>query len=208
MVINSAQRNDDVFAGRARRQRAFQHHLNGSRNLPPEISSCPRRGRVGAHDRRTNRSQRTIHIRVRVRGHHKRSGHNISALHHDLVADARTRGIEINAMIFREALDGLVLVQVRIVLVLDVVVEGKHQLLGILNLLRSNGLKLLHHRRSIVMRHHAMRTDGDEVAGAQRPLRPFGKMRLRDFFNDGLTHPSLPIFPTCHPERSRRTPII
>ena len=33
-----------------------------------------------------------------------------------------------------------------------------------------------------------MRADSDEVPGAQRPLRTFGQMRLRDFFNDGLTH--------------------
>ena len=38
------------------------------------------------------------------------------------------------------------------------------------------------------MRHHAMRPDGDKIPGAQRPLRPLRKMRLRDFFNDGLGH--------------------
>jgi hypothetical protein len=104
------------------------------------------------------------------------------------VANARARGIEIHAVIFRKALDGLILVQIGILFVLDVVVEGKDQLFGILDLLRADGLKLLHHSRGIVMRHHAMRADGNKVPSPQRPFRPLSQMRLRDFFNDGLTH--------------------
>ena len=88
------------------------------------------------------------------------------------------------------AFDGLVLLQVRIVLVLDVVIERKNQLLGILDLLRPDGLELLHHRRSVVVRHDVVRTDGDEVPGPQRPLRPFGQVCLRDLLNDGLAHTS------------------
>ncbi len=94
-------------------------------------------------------------------------------------------------MIFGEALDGPVLLQVRIFLVLDVVIERKDQLLGILDLLRADALELAHHRRGIVMRHHAVRADGNKIPGPQRPLRPLGQVRLRDFFNDGLTHKAL-----------------
>src|SRR6185369_11836241 len=83
------------------------------------------------------------------------------------------------------------LVQIRIFPVLDVVIESKDQLLGILDLLRADSLKLLHHRRGIVVRHHAVRADGAKVPGAQRPLWPLGQMCLRDFFNHGLTHTSL-----------------
>ena len=111
-----------------------------ARNLPPEIARGPGSRGVGAHDRRADRAQRAVHIGVRIGGHDERPGNNISALHHDLVADARTRGIEIHAVIFREAFDGLVLLQVRIFLVLDVVIERKHQLLGIVNLLRADAL--------------------------------------------------------------------
>jgi hypothetical protein len=33
-----------------------------------------------------------------------------------------------------------------------------------------------------------MRADGHKVSCSQGTLGPFGKVRLRDFFNDGLTH--------------------
>ena len=188
VVVEPAQRNDDVFSGRARRQRAFQHHLYGSRNLPPEIAGRPRRRRVRADDRCSHRAQRAIHIGVRIGRDHKRSRHNISPLHHDLVSNTRTRRIEIHAVIFREAFNRLILVQIRVFFILDVVIQRKHQLPGIVNLLRADGLKLLHHRRSIVMRHHAMRPDGNKIPGPQRPLRPLGKMRLRDFLNNRLPH--------------------
>ena len=41
------------------------------------------------------------------------------------------------------------------------------------------------------MRHHAVRPDGHKIPGAQRPLRPFGQMCLRDFFNHRLPHEAL-----------------
>ncbi len=78
--------------------------------------------------------------------------------------NAGARGVEIHAVIFGEPFDGLVLVKIRIFLVLNVVIERKHQLPGIVNLLRSDALKFLHHRRSIVVRHDSVWTDGHKVA--------------------------------------------
>ncbi len=125
---------------------------------------------------------------MRIGRDHKRSGHDISPFHHDLVSDARTRRIEIHAVMFRETFNRPVFVQVRIFLILNIVIERKHQLPGVMNLLRPNRLKLLHHRRSVVMRHHPMRPNSDKVPRPQRPLRPLGKMRLRNLLNNRLPH--------------------
>ncbi len=188
MVIEPAQSDNDVLARSAVRQLAFQHDLNRARNLPPEFARGPHRGCIRANDRRSDRAQRAIHIGVRIRCHHKRTRHHITALHHDLVTNARPRRIEIHALLFCKGFNGAILLQVRFIPILDVVIECESKLLRIFHLLRADALELTHHRRRVVVRHAAMRTNREEIPRPKRPRRSFGHVFLRDLFNDGLTH--------------------
>src|SRR5207253_777006 len=115
-------------------------------------------------------------------------GNDVPALHHDLVTDTRARGIEVDAMLFGEGFDSAIFFQVRVVAVLDVVVESEHNLVRVVNFFCADTLELAHHRGGVVMGHHAMRADGNEVSSTKGPPGSFGKMRLSDLFNDGLRH--------------------
>ena len=101
--------------------------------------------------------------------------------------------IEIHALLFRERFNRAVFLQVRFILILDVMIERERELLRIFHFLRADALELAHHRRGVVVRHAAVRTNRQEIPRPQRPRRPFGHVFLRDFFNDGLTHDELPI---------------
>src|SRR5208283_3123302 len=191
MVIKSAQSNNDVFACRSRSKLALQHDLNRPRNLPPEFARRPHRSCIRAYDRRTDCPQRAIHIGVRIRCHYERSGKNISALHHNLVADARARRVKIHAMLLGERFDGAVLFLVRLDLILNIVIQREHHLPRIFQFLRPDTLELAHDRRSVVVRHAAMRPDRQEIPRPQRPFRPFRHVRLCNFLNNRLTHTDL-----------------
>ena len=128
VVVQSAERDDDVLAGHARRQLALEHNLNGARNLPPELARCPDGGCVGAHHRRADRAQRAVHVGVRIGGDDERSRQHVTFLHHDLVADAGARRIEVDAVLARERLHAAVLRQVRLFRVLNVVIGSEHRL--------------------------------------------------------------------------------
>ena len=128
LVVQAAERDDHVFAGRTRRELAFEHNLDGARNLPPEFAGRPDGRRVGAHHRRADRAERAVHIGVRIGGDDKGAGQHIALLDHDLVADAGARRIEIDALLARERLHGGILGQVRCILILDVVIGGEHWL--------------------------------------------------------------------------------
>ena len=67
-------------------------------------------------------------------------------------------------MLLGERLNCAILLLIYFVLILNIVIERKHKLRGIMNLLRPDPLELTHDRRSVVMRHDAMRADGDEVS--------------------------------------------
>ena len=144
VVEEAAQGDDHVFAADTLTQLALQHNLDGPRNLPPEFARGPHRSRIGAYDGRSNGAERSVHIRVRIGGDDKRSRHNITALHHDLVADARTCGIEIDSVFFGKGLDRAVFLQVDLILILDVVIEGKDKLFGLANLFRADCFELTH----------------------------------------------------------------
>ena len=110
-------------------------------------------------------------------------------LDHHLVADARARRIEVDALFAGEGLDRAVLGQVFLAPVLDVVVQGEDGLARLVDPLRADGLELLHHGRGVVVRHHVARTHAEEITRAQgTPLGPLGHVRLRDLLDDGLTH--------------------
>ena len=64
VVIQSAERDDDIFPGCSFRQFSFEHNLDGSRNLPPEITGRPNGGSIGAHDRRAYRTESAVHVGV------------------------------------------------------------------------------------------------------------------------------------------------
>ena len=188
MVVEAAQSDDHVFASSALRELAFEDNLDAARNLPPEFPRGPYCCCVSADDGSADGPERTIHVGMRIGGDNERPGHHVSALDHDLVADARTRWIEFHAMLFGKCFDRAVLLQIGFVPVLDVVIESEDKLRWIVNLFGANALELAHDRRGVVVGHDAMRADGNEVTGAQRAFRAFGEMGLRDFFNDGLGH--------------------
>ena len=191
VVVETAQSDDDVFPGCSVRQSPFEHHLDGPRYLPPELSGCPDGCRVSANNWGAHGTNGPIHIRMRVRSHYERSRYCISALHHDLVTNARACGIEINSVLLGECLYGAIFGLVRFVFVLNVVIECKNKLFGIVNLLRADALEFLHHRRSVVVGHYMMRSNRDEVSRAQGPLWTLAQMRLRDLFNNSLAHNQL-----------------
>ncbi len=173
VVIQTAEGDDDIFPSCSFRQFAFEHNLDGSRNLPPEIAGCPNGGSIGAHDRRTHCTESAVHVGVRIGGDHKRARHHVPAFHHDLVANAGTGGIKIHPVLLGERLNRAVLLLIRLILILNIVVERKHELLRIMNFLRPDPLKLAHDRRSVVMCHDIARVNGDEISRTERPLRPF-----------------------------------
>ena len=96
---------------------------------------------------------------MRVGSDYKRSRHDIAAFHHNLVTDARACGIKIYSVLLGESLNGPVLCQVRVFFVLNIVIERKHKLPGIVNLLRANAFEFTHHGRRVVMRHDMARAD-------------------------------------------------
>ena len=159
---------------------AFEHDLDGARNLPPEFARGPNGGCVGAHDRRANGSQRAIHIGVRVRGNHEGTGHDIAALDHDLVSNAGPGRIEIDSVLAaKDSIERYFLIG--FVMILNIVIEREDQLLGIVDRLRTNSFELAHHSRGIVVRHHMEGADGNEVAGAQRTAGPSARWLARFF---------------------------
>src|SRR5437870_2209687 len=156
------------------------------------MAGCPNGGSIGAHDRRTHCTESAVHVGVRIGGDHKRARHHVPACHHDLVANAGTGGIKIHPVLLGECLNRAVLLLIRLILILNIMVERKHKLRGIMNLLRADLLELAHDRRRVVVCHDIARMNGDEVSRSQRPLRPFRSVRLRDLFDNGLTHRFVP----------------
>ena len=144
VVVEAAEGDDDVLAGCTFGELAFEADVDRTRDLPPEFAGSPHGGSVGADDGRAYGTERAIHIRVRVRGNHERTGDDIAALDHDLVADAGAGGMEVDPMLAGEGFDGAVFLQVGLVPVLDVMVEGENKLTGIANLLCANALELAH----------------------------------------------------------------
>ena len=71
MVVEAAERNDDIFPGCSFRQFAFQHNLNRPRNLPPEFTGGPGGSGISAHYRRANCAESAVHVGVRVGSDHK-----------------------------------------------------------------------------------------------------------------------------------------
>ena len=112
------------------------------------------------------------------------------------MADAGTSGIEINLVLFRKGFNRTVFLLIRFILVLNVVIESKNQLLRIIDLLRPDALELAHHGRGVVVSHHAVRANGEEVCRTQGSRGPLRHVSLSDFFNDSLSHAKPPYSPT------------
>src|SRR5581483_11545219 len=102
------------------------------------------------------------------------SRHDVSALNHNLVPDARPRGIEIDSVLFRERLNRAIFLLVGLVLVLNIVVKGKDDLLRVMDLLCTDALELAHDGGRVVVGHDMERANGDEVSGAKRAIGTFG----------------------------------
>src|SRR5579862_6408127 len=91
-------------------------------------------------------------------------------------------------MLAGKSLYRAVFLDVRLVMILNVVIQGKHQLLRIRNLFRPNRFELAHHSRRVVMGQRVERPNREEVPCTQRTIRAFGHVRLRDFFYNCLRH--------------------
>ena len=77
-----------------------------------------------------------------VGGHSKCTRPRVAFLDHDLVTDTASGAIEDDIVLLSKLLDLLVLLQVLLGLVLDVVVEGHDDLLGVADLGRADGHEL------------------------------------------------------------------
>ena len=75
---------------------------------------------------------------MRVGGDDERTGQHVAVLHHDLVADAGARRIEVDAMLACEGFHAAILGQVRLFDVLDIVIGGEDWLLGIVHMVGAN----------------------------------------------------------------------
>src|SRR5437588_248719 len=150
VVVKATQGDDHILTGSARGKFSFEDDLHTTWDLPPELASGPDRSRVGANDGSAHGSQRPVHIRVRVRSNYKRSRYRITALDHYLVSNSRACWVKVHTVLFRESVNGAVLLLISLILVLDVVLERKDQLLRIVNLLCSNALEFAHdcHQRT------------------------------------------------------------
>lgn len=74
-----------------------------------------------------------------IRGDGKRLRKGIAFLHHDLMPNASSRGVEVDALLAGKYLNLAVLFQILGRLVLNIVVERKDDLRGVLDLGRSDG---------------------------------------------------------------------
>ncbi len=193
-VVEPAQRHDHVLPGHPGSEGAAQHHLHGGGDLPPEDAGGPDGGGVGTHHRSAHRAQAPVHVGVRIRGHHERPRNRVALLHHDLVADAASRWMELDPVLAGEGLYGPVLVEVRLGAVLDVVVQREDDLPGLVDARDAETLELRHHRRAVVVGHDVARPYGDEIPGPDGPRRrAVGQVALGDFLDHGLTHGEPPI---------------
>src|SRR5262249_20627562 len=105
VVVLSAQRDDHIFATNPLRESAFQHNLDRSWNLPPELARGPDGGSVGPYDGSADRAQRAVHVGVGVGSNDERSGKDVAALYHDLVPDTRSCGIEVDLVLAGKRFD-------------------------------------------------------------------------------------------------------
>jgi hypothetical protein len=87
-----------------------------------------------------------------------------------------------------EGLNRAIFIQVYDIVILNVVVEGEHELFRLTDLLGADRLELRHHGRGVVMRQNVEGPDRKKVSGAQRAVRPFRHVSLRDLFDNGLRH--------------------
>src|SRR5215471_12227642 len=104
------------------------------------------------------------------------------------MANASTDGVEIGSVFCGEAFDRVVFLEIGLVMILNVMVEGKDELLGIEDSLGADCLELANHGRGVVMCHHMKRTNRDKVAGTNGAIGPIDQMGLSNFLDNRLRH--------------------
>ncbi len=142
LVVHAAQRDDHVFAHHSGSKPAGELHLHDVRHFPPRLARGPDGCGVRADDRRSQRGQGPVQVRVRIGRHHQAARRDESLLHHDLVPDARARREEPDAVLFGKRLDLGVLGQVVGVAVLNVVIDREHRLVRVGDAGRPDALEL------------------------------------------------------------------
>lgn len=129
----------------------------------PSSPGRPYRRGIRPHHGRPETPHASIHIRMRVGRNGQRLRERIPLLDHNLVANASSRGIEIDTVEGGELLYGFVFFEINGGFVLDVVVEGEDGL-GRVEEFRGDGGEFRHDGGGVVVRHDAVRGDGDEGA--------------------------------------------
>ena len=142
LVEETSKRNDDILSCDTLGHSAAQGDLCNRRYLPPGLASRPDTRRISADYGCTQTSNTTVHVRVAVGGHSKCTRPRVAFLDHDLVTDTASGAIEDDIVLLSKLLNLLVLLQVLLGLVLDVVVEGHDDLLGVADLGRADGHEL------------------------------------------------------------------
>ena len=188
LVVQAAQGDDDVLPRGSLLQPAFQDDLHRAWDLPPEFAGGPDSGGVRSNDGRAKRSQRSVHVGMRVRPHDQGPGNDESVRHHDLVPDSRAGGIEPDSVCRGELADARVLVEIRVGPVLNVMVQHEHGLVGVRHGRCADGSELLHDRCGVVVRQHMARPDGHDISSSEGPGRPLHQVALSDPFDHCLAH--------------------
>ena len=128
-----------------------------------------------------------------VAGHAETAGLNETFLDHDLMPDAAAGGIGGDPVGGGEFGDGLVFGLIVLAQVLDVMVQGKNGLPGVLDLGHAQPLELAHDRGRVVVGHDMIGNQRDVISGVDflAGIESDG-VGLNDFFDDGLGHDGSP----------------
>jgi hypothetical protein len=111
----------------------------------------------------------------------------IALLYHNLMSDSSSSRIEIHALLLGKLLNLPILFQVCLALVLDVVIEGHNDLLGIVDLGGSDGHELQGDWPRVVMCHAVEGRERDIVAGFHDlAVCEAERITLNDFFRESL----------------------
>ena len=103
--------------------------------------------------------------------------------------DAFAGGVEHDALLTSEVLDGLVLGEIGLAGVLNVVIEREDRLRGIRHRVGPDGSELGQNGAGVVVGHDVKGPDGDDVAGSHLvAVGKIDRVGLRYFFGDRLRH--------------------
>jgi hypothetical protein len=190
------------------REASVEANAHRRRNLPPEVAGRPDPHCIRTNHRRPERTQRAIHVRVRIRGHaegargHAEGARNHEAiLDHDLVADPAATGPEVDALRLGERRDLPPDLEAVAVGVLDVVIQGDQELPRVTDQPGASLPEAIEDGRAVVVSEELPRAKRDRVPRPRRPVRSRNSVPARDLFGKSLTTHS-----ASNPAQNTRAP--